>query len=548
VKKRYAALSVAIIIIALFIPCVTLAAIQMHAPNSSTGAVADVSDYATKTFSDPWDMSNREDLTGGHVFHFKNVRFSGGKFNAVTNSTDAYFFIVWPGYPGAYNSFREGGKYPINANYFRRLSFRMYYGGPTKTGVIYWFFDRALRKYKLKTFIMSHGWHTYQIDLPASTWKGYVYGLRMNPGRLKNKQVSIDWIRLTNVPDNGVPIQWYESGGTRGTADIYVDNDNSSYDGTKIATVSSYPSFNSYSWNSAGVDPGTYYFYVRRDGVNSNYSDGLSINKSPIIKITDPSEQGGKDWAKTVLRNPWDFKSRFDIRALFNVRSVFTRGGVFSGVNFDGPTTWSGSDDPYIYLQQGRKAINANKYHILTFKYRFAGSFDLVRGTMSRFAWITNALNSPDYFQITRDIVTYPGWNTYTLDLKKVPRARGRYGWKGWVNTLRFDAHEDPKARRFYLDYIKLAADCILKTSYVIKFNVKNDDSTTNVSLYADRDKRFGNGNEVLLTTGNYSNGNRSYKWTPSASLKGTFYIYAIGADALNQAGYYSTGPIKVHM
>jgi hypothetical protein len=167
---------------------------------------------------------------------------------------------------------------------------------------------------------------------------------------------------------------------------------------------------------------------------------------------------------------------------------------------------------------------------------------------MSRLGWLVKPLNSYKYWQISDDVVTYSGWSTVTVDLQKIKMNRGRYGWKNISTQLRFDPHEDRLPRRFYVDDIALREDDTLTSFFDIKFNIEDtDDGSVNLSIYGDRDRTFGNGNELFISNVAAGNGNQSYRWAPSASVKGTFWIYIQANDGLNTRGFYSSGPLKVH-
>jgi hypothetical protein len=221
------------------------------------------------------------------------------------------------------------------------------------------------------------------------------------------------------------------------------------------------------------------------------------------------------------------------------LRLVSIRRGVFSGVN----TT----NDPVITMKTNGKIINTSKYRFLTFRYKYSGTFDLYRGTMARFIWQSVHRD----WSTSDDIVTYDGgWRTYTIDLKKIKLNGGRRGWRGAVKAFRFDPNEDPKRRRFYIDYIKLAAEDKLSSSYFdIKYqNYDSDNSSDNLRLYWDVDRKFGNGNEHFIVQKRIGNGSGTYRWKPSKSLRKRVWIYARVSDGINTNGHYSTGSLRVRI
>jgi len=553
VKKKYF-LRLIVVIIALGISLeATISAATapyITAPQTAVEAV-ESHDYATEVFGDPWDMSNSEDLsntTGG----FSSWAINDGMFSGTTNSVDASMWLLWGGYATAYAPIRYGISNPINANYYKRLTFRMYVDkvpNQLTRGQIYWFWTPGLKGNKgYWGFELFPGWHIYQIDLP-STWKGDVVSLRFDPTNLKNSDVKIDWIRLTNRPSANVELRWNDA--SQGTADVHLDNDAAGYDGSSLTSINSVAGANAANIDLDGLMPDSYYFYLQKGGSYSNYSIAPpKVNEAPLVTITDPDETGGRDWATTYLKNPWDMKNRGDVYRTFNIVGTGFGGGVFTGLNAFTRAPGSRKGDPYFMLNMGKgRVINASRFHRLTFRYRYQGGYALGTGTMSRFGWIAKRLNSYKHWQISDDVVTYSGWNTLTVDLKKIRIDKGKYGWKGGITKFRFDPHEDGKSRRFYVDYISLREDDRLSKYFDIKYNLKDsDNSSVNLNIYADRDRSFGNGNESLLTSLTTSPGNnQTWRWTPPASVKGTFWIYIAANDGLNSRGYYSTGPLKVH-
>jgi len=134
------------------------------------------------------------------------------------------------------------------------------------------------------------------------------------------------------------------------------------------------------------------------------------------------------------------------------------------------------------------------------------------------------------------------------LSLRNAALDVGRYGWRSYVKTLRFDPHEDPKRRRFYIDDVKLAANDEMKNKvFNIKYNIADtDNSTVSYALYTDKDKSFGNGNETLITSGNSGLGNGTYAWRPASNLNGVYNIYATVSDGINSTSAYSSGPVSI--
>lgn len=507
-------------------------------------------DYATEVLGNHWDMSNKEDISESGL-RFGNVSVSGGIWSGTTTSRDSHFWFLWGGYPGAYATSRDGATKPINASMYKRLTFRMYLGVSStanRRGQFYWWWRKDLRGGRHYSFKLYPGWHTYQLDLP-STWRGRPISLRLDPIDKTNVRVKIDWIRLTNRPGTSVTLNWTDT--ASGKATVYMDNNSSGYKGWSLSTLNSNSGSNTGSLSLDGIIPGKYYFYIRRadDSLTSYASQPVTINQAPFIRVIKPNEMGGRDWARAALRNPWDMRSARDIKKTFNIVGSRFRRKIYSGVNSSRARNGNRKNDPYFLLNLGKKSIKSSRFHMLTFRYRYSGKFNLRRGTMSRIGWITSRYNSFRYWQISDDIVTYSGWNTITVNMKKIKVDSGKYGWRNWITNLRFDSHEDKLSRRFYVDYITLREYDRLSTSFDIKYRlIDNNDTSVSVSIYRDKDRIFGNGNEALITTNaSVSPGNKSFRWRPSRRIRGLYWIYIRANDGINTAGYYSTGPLRVH-
>ena len=82
-----------------------------------------------------------------------------------------------------------------------------------------------------------------------------------------------------------------------------------------------------------------------------------------------------------------------------------------------------------------------------------------------------------DYYQISQDIVVYPGWNDIDLELGTSPsnavleESTVGPGWGGQqITEIRFDPHEDRGVRCFTVDDIKLSAIDVATPGFAVKF------------------------------------------------------------------------------
>lgn len=522
------------------------AAINIYGPQQ-TLTIPESKDFASLTFSDPWDMSNKTDVT--NVKNMTNISVGNGMFYGITTSTDPYFWLLWGGYPGAYDTRNSGFRNPIDTDVFNRLTLKMY-SGQSGTGQIFWFYKKEISSnQRYLNFRVYEGWNIYQIDLPPSIWENKPIGLRIDPVNRSNTIVRIDWVRLTNKPGKTTNLQWDDE--EEGNVSFFVDNTKGNYQGVALIppSISELQGPNSLQGpNTADIDldglyPGDYYFYLKKDGNNSNYSNtNVIINKAPVVEIISPNERGGRDWARAVAKKSWDMRSRSSVKETYNIAGKKFRGGIFSGIN-SSRTKNHQKNDPYFLLNLGKMKINSSRFHLLTFRYKYRGNFDLVRGTMSRFGWTTTKSG----WQMSDDIVTWTGWNTITIDLKKIKLNVGNYGWRGWVNRFRFDPHEDPRYRGFYVDYVTLREDNSVNNHgyFDIKFKIIDDDPNVNLRIYGDKDRTFGNGNEKLYKKMTVQSGNYSWRWKPSSLYGRKQWIYIQASDGLSTQGFYSSGYVR---
>lgn len=481
--------------------------------------------------------------------NFRSFDVKDGMLKAETRTKDPYFWVIWGGFPGATPIGRDGVKYPMNLKYYTRLTIKMWAEeSDNNSAQIYWFYSQNIRNNKVHAFKVVSGWHIYQIRIPSFVYnRGKPIGFRIDPINRPRTRVMIDWIRLTDYNTNKrVEVKWTDYKWTPTTATVYADphsENNYHYDGYKLATVTSKRGYNSETINLSGLKPDKYHFYIKRSYSKTQYSQPIEINQAPYVKIYEPGEDGGHDWATVRLRNAWNMNDRGDIAATKNITSKRFSRGVFTGVN-SRPV----KNDPHMLLRLRRRgrlySIDTSRYRFLTFKMTYSGSFDLVRGTMTRLGWKPAGHG----WQMSDDFVVYPRKRTYTLDLKKTRTNVGRYGWRGRVTAIRFDPHEDPFSRRFYIDSISIKERDKLSSSFNIRWRQSDsNDRNHRITFYRDRDRHLGNGNEARITTNRFWNGTRRLRWSPSRRIRGTYYIHARISDHYNTGTYTSPAMLKVH-
>ena len=151
--------------------------ISFTAPAASTRVRA-CDDLATDLYSDPWDMSNSDDINNyisGDVAALVNPTFSGGVFSATTESAHAATFYLFS--PQIIGTTRSGGRFgqdlditASRALKYRQLALRMYTDTAEPSGGVRFIFNRATDYVPNRTvtqrFPTKAGWHVYRFDLP----------------------------------------------------------------------------------------------------------------------------------------------------------------------------------------------------------------------------------------------------------------------------------------------------------------------------------------------------------------------------------------------
>jgi len=511
------------------------AALSFTRPESNV-VLPEGRDFASEHFGDPWDMDGSADLSyGQYINQMTDISWAAGRFYARATGTDANFHPLFPGYDGVLFNGRDGFINRIDTAAYDRLSFRMYSDKKT-WGQIYWFYNQFWTDFGYVDFHVDRGWNIYTIDLPSSgMWFGRPLGLRIDPGSLVDQSIGVDWIRLYKAGSTPLEIAWNEPDGSGTPCSLYLDDDADFGNGVLDLIGKFKATQTTTQWDQGAYPPGNYYF-ATESSAGVAYSKPITIESMPLIEMLEPDNQGGQDYAASEMGNAWDMKDRRDVWYWRNLRDVVFSAGIMSATPKNG--------DGYIHLKV-RKPIDAQKYHRLTFRFRYDGPFDYGAGTMSRFIWSKDHDNA-DLYQTINDIVTYPSWQTYTIDLTAAGLDVGSIGWKGLVRDFRFDPLEWRARRRFYLDYVSLRADDAADKSFVIKWREQRAGlRPTLVDLYYDQDNQGFDG-QLIASNLAVNQGINKFKWSTSKVKPGLYYIYAIAKDGISSTGWYGSGPVGI--
>jgi len=582
----------------------TLASISIDQPDGVGDTVGEGDDFATTVLGDPWDMSEHTDVMAYH--DLPNPVFSDGKlhFTLDPGDTRATVRVLFPGSEGRIDVGKIGMNYPISAGHYHWLSFSMYHPGGTFR--IKWYYDRYAnpsRKYVTSSPVtVTPGWYTYVIDLDeidifetsggGIDWRGQVRELDIIPIASPGDEIIIDWVRLTadNPAGNGLDIVW--SGLDQVGSDVYfyLDPDTSGCDGPLIHTESNAQESGSFTWQQASytwganglpspanVAPGDYYVCAKVGG-DIFYSSGpLTVGQAPIVRFTQPSFTSGPDYA-TDAGNPWDMADSADVKEVVNGSHTFTGGKLKV-------TVPSSKVDVQVHMALPVSPIDSGRYYYLTYRLRFANDYELRTdvGQQTRVFWG----RKPKTETTSGLIYVFPGWQTYTVDLRTLPLYSGpTWGTADW-SIFRIDpiANYTGGTATFYMDYMMLTGDEEADNDIDVTWQMTDPDSSvTTMTLFYDGDQTGLDGTHIVtltLTNGMNMGGavvggeaspslsatggltytvylplmlknwrqpcsGACYTWFTGDMPDGAYYLYACMDDGYNQLCRYSETPVYI--
>ena len=572
------------------------ATITIGQPDGVDDVVGNGDDFATTVLGDPWDMSQHTDVLAFH--HVPNATIADGKLSFTTESDRTGVPILFPGANGRVDVGRVGMNYPIDAARYHWLSFRMYHpGGDFK---VKWFYGRYGDSDRLWVesgkFEAASGWHTYVLDLDHAAenwngsirdWEGQVPELDIIVLAPSGSLVEIDWVRLTadNPANNDLDITWSDLSPAPCTLTFQLDTDTAGCDGPTIHTEASPAASGSFSWQQAddgvfspaNVAPGEYYVCARANGSLAGYSSGrLTVNQSPVFRFTQPSFTSGADYA-TDAGNAWDMGERADVDHVTN-GNYSTDGDVMA------ITVPASESDVQVHMNTPRD-IKPHKYHYLTYRLWFDYPYTTSGvGQNTRVFWG----RAPNTEMMSELIYVYPGWQTYTIDLRSLPREFGpAWGEADW-DIFRIDPIANHTGERVtaYMDDILLTGDEEADLFTEIRWEMTDPDTTdTTMRLYYDGDQTGMDGTLIaaLSLENGQQMGSRSlransdalplsatdtlsetfyvplalrdytppcqgacYTWHTDSMDPGSYYLYACVDDGYNEFCRYSEIPLLI--
>ena len=499
----------------LFIGAMSAEGQSLSVNGSGTATVRTASDFASDVMGDPWDFEQRTDFM--YMMSSNNTTASGfagvpdvtdGVLRGVINNTNGVLNVVvhFEGITGAFNSMTKTGiKYPINADRYKRLSFRLKRDREinatpeaNRVGAQYFLAERTSGgvieqgaagrygslPYANQSPVADQGkstYHIYTLDLDQGTgptaWGGTMGGLSLKIstiGAMAGAVMELDWVRLTPRAQVGANLQW---GGFNGRVTLTASNA-ATGDVVQIypsAGTDDFPASGTYTWDYGFLPAGSWVITARSGGQTRQAT--INIDASPVLNITEPDATGGRDFATTTFGDAWD---------LTNQQDVFRNGqlyqipvAAFTELGLDGVT--NGNDSFVMLAGHNGMKIPAQTYHRLTYTIQFDHPEFMIwnvlnpdpgnahnGGNVMRLVWNHSGGNLAD-FRVSQDIFAPDGFpQTYTVDLKTMddpvtevePVPSGQL-WKDTTDMglFRIDLHEAPAQRAFRLSKVKLAAD-----------------------------------------------------------------------------------------
>jgi hypothetical protein len=468
----------------------TPAVTPTHAAGASQLSTNSDDDYATVEFSDPWDYSNPADAPVSEVGGFPSYVVTNGVFDGTANPGAS--IILAEGIAGVVPTGRNTDLHPINANKYRKISFRMKADvGPAGVpGGFFWYScDHIIPDCENGFPLTVHnGWNNYSFDIPSQTalfhpggpaWSGTLKGLRFVPSGNTQTHIQLDYMRLT--PSSG--------------------------------------------------------------------SDAPPAAPVPLPVMDSPSLAGGFDYATLVRRDAWDMSQPSDIYGPENMVYGFGN-GLLNGLSIA-----PNYSDAHFYVPLAGP-IDGNRFHRLTFNVFYEGppgAGDQPGGGMvARLIWQT--AGAPGVWQNSDDIAVYPGWNDISLDLATFPAyaitepgTAGRIGWAGQqITAVRFDPDEDSGARRFLVDNIKVAED---DTGYSGQYDVKFHDAAwqpgTTADIYSTT-SHGGFGGTRIARGIPVAQGVNTFHWAPNPLPAAPQWLYVVLHRGGTSAYRYAGGPLRM--
>lgn len=525
-QPRHAALALGLVAIVL---SASGTAVGQEPPTLAQESVAPSLDHATSVRGDPLDYSQATDLLtdgNGPTLNVSDVKVGAGQ--ATWRASDnGYVSPIAMTIPGALPDASDGVAQPIDAETFTHLGMRLWSSARVPGG-IQWFVcnDYSAACFRFHNFTFEQGWNLYDIDLRAVSgdWRGELLGIRLANGFATD--LRLDWLRLH---DGGEDVAIQGSGPF--TFDSTVSASDNGVDGPAHGRLagSVLP--------TGALAPGS---YVVRDA-GGTASAPIVVRDAPRPVVLDPDVTGGEDWAAAVRGDAWDFSQASDHGQVVGTRDVAVNGGVFSGTN--------ATNDPSVALTLAGP-IDTTRFHRLTVRSSYDGPFNLGfdAGGGSHARVVFRHADQPNASVSSKELVTYSDRPSATWDLtdNRVGAAvedRARAWNAAPVSFLRWDPNEDPGARRWRLDDVRLAADDEANGVFPVQWQDDAHSGATTVTIGIDKDR---SGYDGPTTTFTGRGGIETGIVVTDDALPRRSWIWVQIDDGTDVSRSYASGPLQL--
>lgn len=269
----------------------------------------------------------------------------------------------------------------------------------------------------------------------------------------------------------------------------------------------------------------------------------------PVPVVIEPSRTGGPDFA-TSTGTPWSFDSPATVADYANLSNVSYQNGTMRACN-------TNNDPGFILRQNG--PIDGSYFNRFYARIFYEGNWsleDTVGGGMNARVLFRTA--SDHSYQVSQDIVVYPGWNDIDVELATSPawamldELTTGTGWNGQqIVEVRFDPHEDRGVRCFTVDEMRLSFADVAAPRFDIKFR---DDANgpgvpgagTSADLFLDTAKGSFGGVKIG-SIASVANGVNTYSWTSAGVAPGVYWVWVrLRNGAGKESSAYARGSLVV--
>ena len=523
-------------------------------PSSEGVTLPELDEFATMVMGDPWDMEQPTDLAYYRSdSQLLNSTFTDGVYSAQMTSGDGQerITLLTAGAPNneAMRIGKIGYNYPINADHYRYLTYRLYKSHTNvNSGLIQWFAEDAYTNNVMGVsngFLIpaESGWHTMVVDLQEigiqlgqQDWEGTIRELIIKPFAgpgAAGATVKLDWARLTaEDPRTARPytVSWRVPADSNDTIDLYASAGNKTLDERSVLLAANVPVTDGEYTIQTGILPaGDYYIAAQSANGSISWSDGpLIINTVPLVTIDKPSKLSGEDYAETVLGKAWDMTSEEDMN--YNLlpwqqQSTCVTDETFVNGIYTAHLIPHCPDgvlyvDPILYLGHLVRTphgvmdppIDTSRYRYLSYRFLHSGTENVQEGWMVRWGWWqvdgSNATVTEPVV-MGRDLMILEGWNTYKADLWAPDVVDEVHPiQRSWLdsapNRLRFDPSElnsNLMPAHIQLDWIKLTAMDEVQAGDLFPILFELNKPGVELTFYYDTDTNPNNGRTLIGST-----------------------------------------------